>query len=685
MLFVITVPQPLLFPRSPEQTALQPGEPPAQPPMSQSAESGTAGSAARPASSSGGAAQPTFLTLPANTTELTVGFYNVSISVEEINERGWKTKERKLASDLAKAFQAHTLDILCLSELGEIGKGIGEKIAGGDVDAWIRGLLSDRAVPPVCLYINGHYATIVKSGRVAVLERRLVSGFVPDQSDRCFQHLRVRIGDDSEPVSIVNCHAPATRKRGLTADGRMRTFLACHEACAGDRFIWGGDFNTGVTHLTTLLQSIDDSYIMNSSAAQPGSMQLIFSHPLRFKHGDLAMTKGLSSVQVNSEVGAFFNGASNDHDLVVAKVFGLGGSRPATPSTIQRITAAYPPLTWGEASSPPCSIPHTDDAEESDSSAAQLVTFPSSAPSEATDDAEDRDSSAVQPVTFTKLILRAATPRVNAIFGSDAPAAVALQQMLEKIGREFLFGKVANIIASEDGCYEAAITPHITEKLEYFLKIVEDQRAKHVRRTPGLDADAIFTSHDMEEIQKEWRKDYKSWMNPEKIKEYERLRRGANKGDRNKAHHCQRSAFSAHLFHIIGNKHVLLACIQHPICSAAQPANVIQMFMDAWEQEKSSEEYKKRRQISERRTEEQTQRKKAAHDARWALAKARRLHDDIRRGDRNWHDLTSTDQALLDDFNSGKLTRIKAQCDPAFGWSEEMRSAMSSASSRMRQ
>ena len=157
--------------------------------------------------------------------------------------------------------------------------------------------------------------------------------------------------------------------------------------------------------------------------------------------GDLAMTHGLRSVQTNSKVGASFGGASPAHDLVVAKVFGLGCSRPPQdkadePSPVVRITAAQPPLTWRATRSPP--------------------------------------RSAAQPATFTDTLLKPATPRVNAIFGSDASAETALQEVLEKIGRHFLFGKVAGI------------APQITEKLEEFLRVVETQRANQLKRTPGF-------------------------------------------------------------------------------------------------------------------------------------------------------------------------------------------------------
>ena len=105
--------------------------------------------------------------------------------------------------------------------------------------------------------------------------------------------------------------------------------------------------------------------------------------------------------------------------------------------------------------------------------------------------------------------------------------------------------------------------------------------------------------------------------------------------------------------------------------------------MDAWEQGKSSPDHKKRVQSSERLTEERRTLKRAAHAARQNVAKARRLDEDILRGDRDLDDLTSTDQTLLDDFKSGRLTRISAECDAAFGWSGDRRAATGSASDRM--
>ncbi len=152
---------------------------------------------------------------------------------------------------------------------------------------------------------------------------------MPNQADRCFQYLRVRVGDDREPASIVHCHAPAAEKRRLTVRLRALIFLACQEACAGDRFIWGGGFDTKFLQATILVRSILDCYASQTGAAQPGKLQLVISHPEKFEYYDFAMTHGLRAVETNSEVGVSFGGVSDAHDLVVARVFGLGSSPPA--------------------------------------------------------------------------------------------------------------------------------------------------------------------------------------------------------------------------------------------------------------------------------------------------------------------------------------------------------------------
>ena len=90
-----------------------------------------------------------------------------------------------------------------------------------------------------------------------ILQYRVIRDLVKTQRDRCFQHFRVRTSERDEPISIVNCHAPSSKQRKLTGAERLQYFTAFHEACAGDPFIWGGDFNTGLIQLASLLERID--------------------------------------------------------------------------------------------------------------------------------------------------------------------------------------------------------------------------------------------------------------------------------------------------------------------------------------------------------------------------------------------------------------------------------------------
>ena len=281
-------------------------------------------------------------------------------------------------------------------------------------------------------------------------------------------------------------------------------------------------------------------------------------------------------------------------------------------------------------------------------------------------------------------------PRIIKIFASNENRD--LQNVLENISRQYMWGEVSRVLATTTGCWDMAVPLPAVEKLEAFLEIIETQRAAHLRRNPGIAANAIFSSLDMKEIHKTWMEDGE-WMSVDKAREYRRLSQSNGRGDRQKAHKMRKSAFSAFLFQVIGNKHVLLAAIQHPVFSAAQPeavfgsdeqpAAMLQRFMDAWEQEKTTEDYKKRVEMSARRTEERTRLKNAAHEARRDLVQGRKINDAILRGALKWDDLDVLEKALLDDFNSGKLRRVQEERDADFGWNRAASSAAGSAASRL--
>ena len=76
---------------------------------------------------------------------------------------------------------------------------------------------NDSAVPPVSVYSDGHYATLVKTRRVSVEKYKFVRGFVCGQEGRGFQHFCVRFHGDGTPMSIINCF-------GMIAEPRNSSF-----------------------------------------------------------------------------------------------------------------------------------------------------------------------------------------------------------------------------------------------------------------------------------------------------------------------------------------------------------------------------------------------------------------------------------------------------------------------------
>ena len=114
-------------------------------------------------------------------------------------------------------------------------------------------------------------------------------------------------------------------KAKLTDDGRRGYFNSFHATSYPDRFIWGGDLNTKLVMITRLMEQLYPRYTAaegeTSTAAQSAGLQVIFSHRVGFRHGDIAITYGLYSFQVDSNVGIRQGGASDAHDLVVAFVF----------------------------------------------------------------------------------------------------------------------------------------------------------------------------------------------------------------------------------------------------------------------------------------------------------------------------------------------------------------------------
>ena len=139
---------------------------------------------------------------------------------------------------------------------------------------------------------------------------------------------------------ILKCHSPSSRQRHLTKQTRQLV-LQAFNTHGGPTSIWGGDFNAHRTQLTTFTEVFDNR------DADLQSLQIVFSHPIREAHGDVALVRGLLTFQENSSVGKSFQGASDAHDVVLVPVR-VPSKDAQAAATAASSSAAQPAATVGQ-------------------------------------------------------------------------------------------------------------------------------------------------------------------------------------------------------------------------------------------------------------------------------------------------------------------------------------------------
>ena len=127
-------------------------------------------------------------------------------------------------------------------------------------------------------------------------------------------------------------------------------------------------------------------------------------------------------------------------------------------------------------------------------------------------------------------------------------------ETLDWITREYLWDKLANYGRSDDGytrrqdrVYTAA------EKLEHLISETQARRKIHCNN-PAQD---ILDENELKDILDAWKHDYRQWMRPEILK-------GTWHMTRQEWHQFSRTAFRAHLFHIVGSYEMAIFFIVAP-------------------------------------------------------------------------------------------------------------------------
>ena len=178
----------------------------------------------------------------------------------------------------------------------------------------------------------------------------------------------------------------------------------------------------------------------------------------------------------------------------------------------------------------------------------------------------------------------------------------------------------------------------------------------------------VFNEDDMTELLNEWRQQPHTWMRTDTLNELQDIHSNQT------SYQKTRGAFSAMQFHLFGNKHLTQTLIRFPICSAVQPAAVLQAVAATWKHCRDTMEYQSARKQSETNPaprlsiqlhflEERTD------IARWVQAW---LDEDYH----NWYQLTEDDKALKEEYDSGaihqQIAELKNQQKPRFKGSESL-------------
>jgi len=187
-----------------------------------------------------GAAEPGFNTTVDDETVLRVAYYNVGIlqtAMDTKHHERAKNRLLKLSLDIADAFTKHCLDIVCLCELGEHGKGLQgsknfKRETQYDLLTFIVDLVNDDLS-------RGHSERAAGGASEPVVQVQLVSGRHPTYAvfrrrdskltveDVLFHEgLDMRTGNRldrtmmtlkckwmKKPIKISNCHCPSSSKR----------------------------------------------------------------------------------------------------------------------------------------------------------------------------------------------------------------------------------------------------------------------------------------------------------------------------------------------------------------------------------------------------------------------------------------------------------------------------------------
>ena len=225
-----------------------------------------------------------------------IAFYNITWENGKLLGKDSKRHEKTLADDIHAALHEYNVDLLFLSECGEIEEGLLE-------DLWLP-LVRRLAGPGFVVTHQSHYTSIVRLNTVHIRQGPELLGPMstwPGHEYRKCQRLCIEFKDSAdEPIWVFNVHSPSSKKRPLISTVRKQ-ILEWFLGNVGDRAIIGGDLNSNSMALDSVL------------GYDPGIFYLSEPDAL---HGDIIIAKGVQAESMACNVSS----TSKGHQMCMATV-----------------------------------------------------------------------------------------------------------------------------------------------------------------------------------------------------------------------------------------------------------------------------------------------------------------------------------------------------------------------------
>ena len=205
-----------------------------------------------------------------------------------------------------------------------------------------------------------------------------------------------------------------------------------------------------------------------------------------------------------------------------------------------------------------------------------------------------------------------------------------------------------------------AVPMQLSEKMEMLLEAAFHQRELQLHRLrnsaeqPVVTDDRHMTDEDMKDIYNTWRKDVESWMKDSTLVKHQHLEQ---RGKRHLAQQLEKSCFSSYLFQLSGCKFLLHRLIELPIRNVEQPTALLEDLIYAYEIHKTTAEYRK---TVERSQKNQIGQMRLSHEIWWAQQRyyeGRKLAHGVRDGTVDFYKLAWSEQKDVEDFDTGRSAK----------------------------